>query len=112
MFSMLRTNGDQHRPNVQELLHPLSTSQILGCNGPPIHLSLARDLRTETLKDPVNKLPLLGPASRRDHFGESVTEEEMKDYVWLRPELIVQVEFSDEGWRREADSNARFRFTV
>jgi hypothetical protein len=52
------------------------------------------------------------PNSRRDHFGESVTEEEMKDYVWLRPELIVQVEFSDEGWRREVDSNARFRFTV
>ena len=50
--------------------------------------------------------------SRRDHFGESVTEEEMRDYVWLRPELIVQVEFSDEGWRREVDSNARFRFTV
>jgi hypothetical protein len=36
----------------------------------------------------------------------------MKDYVWLRLELVVQVKFSDEGCRGEVDSNARFPFTV
>jgi hypothetical protein len=32
----------------------------------------------------------------------------MNHYVWLRPELIVQIKFSNKGWRRDVDSNARF----
>ena len=70
---------------------------------------------SERLLNPLreNRCPFMNlPNSRRDHFGDSVTEEEMKDYVWLQPELIVQVEFSDEGWRREVNSNARLPFTV
>jgi bifunctional non-homologous end joining protein LigD len=35
------------------------------------------------------------PNSRRDHFGESVTAEEMKDYVWLNPEVVIQAKFSE-----------------
>jgi bifunctional non-homologous end joining protein LigD len=35
------------------------------------------------------------PNSRRDHFGESVTAEEMQDYIWLKPAVVVQVSFAE-----------------
>ncbi len=35
------------------------------------------------------------PNSRRDHFGESVTAEEMNDYVWVAPSVVVQVSFAE-----------------
>jgi len=38
------------------------------------------------------------PNSRSDHFGESVTKEEMRDYVWVRPELVAEVKFGE--WTR------------
>jgi bifunctional non-homologous end joining protein LigD len=38
------------------------------------------------------------PNSKRDHFGETVTADEMDDYVWVVPELVVEVEFTE--WTR------------
>jgi bifunctional non-homologous end joining protein LigD len=35
------------------------------------------------------------PNSRRDHFGESVTAEEMNDYAWLKPKIVAQVKFAE-----------------
>jgi len=35
------------------------------------------------------------PNSRTDHFGESVTAEDMDEYVWVKPELVVQVKFAE-----------------
>ena len=44
--------------------------------------------------------------SRSDHFGESVTAEEMNDYIWVEPRLVVQVKFAEwtkGGVLRHAD---------
>ena len=44
--------------------------------------------------------------SRSDHFGESVTAEEMNDYIWIEPRLVVHVKFAEwtkGGVLRNAD---------
>ncbi len=38
------------------------------------------------------------PNSRTDHFGETVTAEEMDSYVWLRPAAVAEVKFTE--WTR------------
>ncbi len=35
------------------------------------------------------------PNSKSDHFGESVTPEEMADYVWVRPRIVAEVKFTE-----------------
>jgi bifunctional non-homologous end joining protein LigD len=35
------------------------------------------------------------PNSRTDHFGESVTAEEMDEYVWVKPAVVAQVKFAE-----------------
>lgn len=38
------------------------------------------------------------PNSKTDHFGETVTSEEMAFYVWLRPEVVAEIKFTE--WTR------------
>ena len=35
------------------------------------------------------------PSSRTGHWGEGVTAEEMGDYVWLKPEVVAEVKFTE-----------------
>jgi bifunctional non-homologous end joining protein LigD len=35
------------------------------------------------------------PSSRRSHFGEGITAEEMKELCWLKSKLIAQVSFTE-----------------
>jgi bifunctional non-homologous end joining protein LigD len=35
------------------------------------------------------------PSSRTGHWGEGVTAEDMEDYIWLRPELVAEVKFTE-----------------
>ncbi len=35
------------------------------------------------------------PNSKSDHFGESVTADEMADYVWLHPEMVAEIKFTE-----------------
>jgi bifunctional non-homologous end joining protein LigD len=44
-----------------------------------------------TSKCPFDNLP----SSRKSHFGEGITAEEMKELCWLRPKLIAQVKFTE-----------------
>jgi bifunctional non-homologous end joining protein LigD len=47
----------------------------------------------------VQKCPFVNlPNSKSDHFGESVTADEMGDYIWVRPQLVAQVRFTE--WTR------------
>jgi hypothetical protein len=45
-------------------------------------------------------------------FPQTHRPGEVMQVDWTHTELVVQVKFSDEGWRREVESNARFPFTV
>jgi hypothetical protein len=36
--------------------------------------------------------------SRSGHWGEAVNPEEMRDYVWLRPETVAEIKFAQ--WTR------------
>jgi bifunctional non-homologous end joining protein LigD len=57
------------------------------------------------------------PSSRKSHFGEGITSEEMKELCWLKPKLVAQISFTewtDYGLLRHAtfrglrdDKNAR-----
>jgi bifunctional non-homologous end joining protein LigD len=57
------------------------------------------------------------PSSRKSHFGEGITGEEMKKLCWLKPKLVAQISFTewtDYGLLRHAtfhglrdDKNAR-----
>jgi bifunctional non-homologous end joining protein LigD len=35
------------------------------------------------------------PTSRKSHFGEGITDEEMAGLCWLRPKLVAQVSFTE-----------------
>ena len=35
------------------------------------------------------------PSSRKSHFGEGITAEEMKELCWLKPRLVTQVRFTE-----------------
>jgi len=35
------------------------------------------------------------PSSRKSHFGEGITADEMKELCWLKPKLVVQVSFTE-----------------
>ena len=54
-----------------------------------------RETLSRLLK-PQEKCPFANlPNSRRDHFGESVTADEMDEYVWVQPKVVVDVEFTE-----------------
>jgi bifunctional non-homologous end joining protein LigD len=45
------------------------------------------------------------PSSRKSHFGEGITPEEMKELCWLKPKLVAQIaftEWTDYGLLRHA----------
>jgi bifunctional non-homologous end joining protein LigD len=59
---------------------------------PSIRAQLWRTIRPlETKQCPFTNLP----SSKSGHFGEGVTAEEMPKLRWLRPELVVQVRFTE-----------------
>ena len=35
------------------------------------------------------------PSSRKSHFGEGITSDEMKELCWLKPQLVAQVSFTE-----------------
>ncbi len=35
------------------------------------------------------------PSSRTGHWGEGVTAEDMQDYIWVKPEIIAEVKFTE-----------------
>jgi bifunctional non-homologous end joining protein LigD len=35
------------------------------------------------------------PSSRKSHFGEGITREEMGELCWLKPKLVVQISFTE-----------------
>jgi bifunctional non-homologous end joining protein LigD len=48
------------------------------------------------------------PSSRTGHWGEGVTVEDMADYVWVKPQLVAEVKFTEwttGGVLRHAESN-------
>jgi bifunctional non-homologous end joining protein LigD len=43
-----------------------------------------------------SKCPFLNlPSSRTGHFGEGITNKEMKDLCWVKPQLVAQVSFTE-----------------
>ena len=43
-----------------------------------------------------NKCPFDNlPSSRKSHFGEGITADEMKELCWLKPRLVAQVSFTE-----------------
>ena len=44
-----------------------------------------------TKKYPFDNLP----SSRKSHFGEGITIDEMKELCWLKPKLVAQVSFTE-----------------
>ena len=53
----------------------------------------------ETTRCPFANLP--NSTARTTHWGEGITEEEMKKLRWLRPELVVDVSFVE--WTRDGN---------
>jgi bifunctional non-homologous end joining protein LigD len=35
------------------------------------------------------------PSSRKSHFGEGITSDEMKELCWLKPRLVAQISFTE-----------------
>jgi ATP-dependent DNA ligase len=35
------------------------------------------------------------PTSKTGHWGEGVTAEDMKDYVWVKPEIVAEIKFTE-----------------
>lgn len=35
------------------------------------------------------------PTAKSGHWGEGAKTEEMKDYVWLRPETVAEIKFAE-----------------
>jgi bifunctional non-homologous end joining protein LigD len=35
------------------------------------------------------------PTSKKSHWGEGVTAEEMGDYIWLKPETVAEIKFAE-----------------
>jgi len=52
-------------------------------------LETMQPLRTSEC--PFNNLP----SSRKSHFGEGITTEEMKELCWLKPKLVAQISFTE-----------------
>ena len=48
-----------------------------------------QSIRTE--KSPFSNLP----NSKKGHWGEGITAEEMSDYVWLKPRVVAEVKFTE-----------------
>jgi hypothetical protein len=47
------------------------------------------------------------PEARSGRWGEGLTAENMKAGVWVRPELVAEVEFVE--WRPERESQLRLQ---
>jgi bifunctional non-homologous end joining protein LigD len=59
---------------------------------PPARARLLREMRPLLTK----KCPFANlPSSRKSHFGEGITAEEMTELCWLKPKLIAQVSFTE-----------------
>jgi len=44
----------------------------------------------------IGKCPFTNlPTSKKSHWGEGVTAEEMGDYIWLRPEIVAEIKFAE-----------------
>ena len=44
----------------------------------------------------IDKCPFANlPSSRKRHFGEGITIEEVKELCWLKPKLVAQVSFTE-----------------
>jgi bifunctional non-homologous end joining protein LigD len=35
------------------------------------------------------------PSAKTGHWGEGVTAEDMKNYVWLKPEIVAEIKFTE-----------------
>jgi bifunctional non-homologous end joining protein LigD len=35
------------------------------------------------------------PSSHTGHWGEGITAEDMKDYIWLKPEIVAEIKFTE-----------------
>jgi bifunctional non-homologous end joining protein LigD len=35
------------------------------------------------------------PTSKKSHFGEGITQEEMTELCWLKPKLVAQISFTE-----------------
>ena len=59
---------------------------------PPSRATLLKTMRPLR----VNKCPFANlPTSRKSHFGEGITQEEMSELCWLKPELVAQISFTE-----------------
>ena len=69
-----------------------------------------------------SKCPFVNlPSSRTGHFGEGITNEEMKELRWLKPNLVAQISFTEwtnygllrhatfEGLRDDKDARSVIR---
>ena len=59
---------------------------------PAVRTRLMKEMRSlPTKKCPFSNLP----TSRKSHFGEGITGDEMTQLRWLKPKLIAQVSFTE-----------------
>jgi bifunctional non-homologous end joining protein LigD len=59
---------------------------------PAVRARLMKQMRPLSRK----QCPFLNlPTSRKSHFGEGITADEMKQLCWLRPKLIAQISFTE-----------------
>ena len=59
---------------------------------PAIRAALAKGLQSLRISAcPFDNLP----NSKKGHWGEGVTTEQMKDYAWLRPVVIAETKFTE-----------------
>jgi bifunctional non-homologous end joining protein LigD len=85
---------------------------------PPMRRRLLEQMRPLLIdRCPFSNLP----SSRKSHFGEGITAEEMKELCWLKPKLVAQVSFAEwtnygllrhatfEGLRDDKDPRAIVR---
>ena len=67
---------------------------------PKLRADIFRQARPlETTQCPFANLP--NSTAKTSHWGEGITEEEMKALRWLRPELVVEVSFVE--WTRDGN---------
>jgi len=65
-----------------------------------VHQGLNPANRRALLKDlqplAIEKCPFANlPTSKSGHWGEGVTAEEIRDYVWLKPETVTEIKFAE-----------------
>ena len=59
---------------------------------PAIRAALLKSMRAYLkAKCPFSNLP----SSRKSHFGEGITADEMSTLCWLKPKLVAQVSFTE-----------------